>query len=201
MIGHPTDAQFLEMVRSNTIKNCPIKPAHIANALAIFGPSTAGAHGKTVRRKPEQVEAEPGRIPDNCNCLHKFVILTADVMFVNGIAILITLSRKLRLATIEQLPTRMATQLSNSLTKIVRLYARTGFIICVIMMDQEFDKVEDTNEMVEINTTAAREHVSKIERYIRPTKECSRALVSDLPFSVPPPSGCHPSCLLCCPLA
>jgi hypothetical protein len=42
MIGHPTDAQFLEMVRSNTIINCPIEPAHIANALTIFGPSAAG---------------------------------------------------------------------------------------------------------------------------------------------------------------
>jgi hypothetical protein len=28
MTGHPTDAQFLEMVRNKTIKNCPIKPKH-----------------------------------------------------------------------------------------------------------------------------------------------------------------------------
>jgi hypothetical protein len=35
------------------------------------------------------------------------------------------------------------------------------------MMDQEFDKVEDTCEMVEINTNAAHKHVGKIERYIR----------------------------------
>ncbi len=53
MIGHPADAQTLEMVRSNTIKNCPIKPAHIANALTIFILSTAGVHGKTVCCKPE----------------------------------------------------------------------------------------------------------------------------------------------------
>jgi hypothetical protein len=184
MIGHPTDAQFLDMVRSNTIKNCPIKPTHIANALTIFGPSAAGVRRKTVRCKPEQVEAEPGCIPDDFHRLHKFVILTADVMFVNGIAFLITLSWKLRLATVEQLPTRTATQLSNSLTKIVRLYACTGFIIRIIIMDQEFDKVKDTNEMVEINTTAAREHIGKTGRYIRAAKERSRALVSDLPFTV-----------------
>ena len=51
------------------------------------------------------------------------------------------------------------------------------------MMDQEFDKFKDTCKMVEINTTAARKHVSKIERYIRLIKERSRALVSDLPFT------------------
>ena len=45
------------------------------------------------------------------------------------------------------------------------------------MMDQEFDKVEDACEMVEINTTAAREHVCKIEHYIRLIKERSRAII------------------------
>ena len=49
------------------------------------------------------------------------------------------------------------------------------------MMDQIFDKIEDANKMVEINTTAAREHVGESERYIRLIKEHSRALVSDLP--------------------
>jgi hypothetical protein len=107
-------------------------------------------------------------------------------MFVNGIAFLTTLSQKLRLSTVEQLPSQTATQLSNSLTKIVRLYVCTGFIVRVIMMDQEFDKVEDACEMVEINTTAAREHVGEIEHFIRTIKECSRALVSDLPYTTLP---------------
>ncbi len=182
MTGHPTDAHFLEMVRNKTIKNCPIKPKHITNACSIFSPSIAGVRGKTVRRKPEQAETEPGRIPDDVHRLQQFVVITADVMFVNGIAFLTTLSQKLQLSTVKQLPLRTATQL-NSLTKIVRLYARTGFIVHVIMMDQEFDKVKDTCDMVEINTTVAREHVSKIERFIRTIKERSRALVSDLPYT------------------
>jgi hypothetical protein len=43
---------------------------------------------KTIPCKPEQVEAEPGRIPDNFHQLHQFVVLTAGV---NGIAFLTTL--------------------------------------------------------------------------------------------------------------
>jgi hypothetical protein len=77
-------------------------------------------------------------------------------------------------------------QLSNSSTKIVKLYARTGFIVRIIMMDQEFNKVKDACKMVEINTTAAREHIGKIERFIYMIKECSRALVSDLPYMTLP---------------
>jgi hypothetical protein len=50
------------------------------------------------------------------------------------------------------------------------------------MMDQESNKIEDKTDMVEINTTAARKQVGKIECYIRTIKEQRRALVSDLPF-------------------
>jgi hypothetical protein len=94
MTGHPSDAQFNEMVKSKTIKNRPIKPKHIANAHAIFGSSITEVHGKTIHCKPERVEAEPWRIPDDLHQLHQFVVLTADVMFVNGIAFLTTLSQK-----------------------------------------------------------------------------------------------------------
>ena len=81
---------------------------------------------------------------------------------------------------------RTATQLSNSLIKIVKLYACTGFIVRVIMMDQEFDKVEEACDMVEINTTAARKHVGEIERFICTIKEHSHALMSDLPYNILP---------------
>ncbi len=53
-------------------------------------------------------------------------------------------------------------------------------------MDQEFDKVKEACHMVEINTTAAREHLGEIERFIRTIKERSCALVSDLPYNILP---------------
>ena len=131
MTGHPTNAQFHNMVKNKYIENVPVKPAHIniTNAHIIFGPSIAGVRGRTICCKPERVEAEPGRIPDDFHRLQKFVVLTADMMFVNRIAFLATLSRKIQLGTVEQLPSQTATQLIKSITKIVRLYTRTGFCI------------------------------------------------------------------------
>ncbi len=54
------------------------------------------------------------------------------------------------------------------------------------MINQEFDKVEDANEIVEINTTTASKHVGKIKQYICAAKERSHALLLDLPFTVLP---------------
>jgi hypothetical protein len=90
------------------------------------------------------------------------------------------------MATIKHIPSRMSAQLSNSIMKIVKLYARTGLIVQLVMMDQEFDKVENIVNMVKINTTAARKYVGDIERNIRVIKERSRAIVSNLPYKILP---------------
>eukprot|EP00956_Cyclotella_meneghiniana_P002565 scaffold3022_cov42-Cyclotella_meneghiniana.AAC.1 len=50
------------------------------------------------------------------------------------------------------------------------------------LMDMEFKKLEDGTTEVMINTTAAREHVTDIERYIRSIKDRCRSVLSELPY-------------------
>ena len=82
-----------------------------------------------------------------------------------------TLSRDIRLFTCEHVHTCTAKQLSKALNEIVQLYSRGGFIIRVILMDMEFEKIKDDMGLVDVNTTAAREHVDEIEQGIRLLKE------------------------------
>ena len=93
-----------------------------------------------------------------------------------------THSRKIKFTTVEFLPRRTARQLANSLKKVLYLYARGGFIVRLCLMDREFEPVKDLVPIVEINTTAAREHVGLIERRIRVVKEKTRASSSQFPF-------------------
>ena len=86
----------------------------------------------------------------------------------------------------EHIPSRTAKQLGNLLTKIVYLYSRGDFVVNVVLMDQEFDKIVDEVTNLDINTTAAREHVREIERVIRTVKERSCAVVSYKPYVVLP---------------
>jgi len=55
-------------------------------------------------------------------------------------------------------------------------------------MDQEFDKVKDKMPSLEVNTTAAREHVGEIERGIRLVKERCRGVRAIMPFQQIPKS-------------
>ena len=68
----------------------------------------------------------------------------------------------------------------------MNLYARAGFTVDVVLMDQEFDKIVDEILLAEVNTTAAREHVAEIERAIRVIKERCRGILSTLPFKYLP---------------
>ena len=77
-------------------------------------------------------------------------------MFVNGLPFLVTFSRNIRLTTIEYLPSRTAYQLTENISKVVKLYARVGFTIRTTLMDMDFEKLVDRIDNIEVNTTAAK---------------------------------------------
>ena len=168
------------MVSSPYFKNCLVTVDDVTNARAIFGPDLPDLAGRSTRQKPKRVLPEYMGVPRAIYECYKYVTLTADVMFVNGIAFLVSISRGIRFYTCEHVPNRKAKQLAHSLRRIVNLYARGGYRVRTIMMDMEFEKVKDQEgmELVDVNTTAARENVGEIERGIRYLKERRRCRVS-----------------------
>eukprot|EP00804_Cyclotella_cryptica_P011815 CCRYP_021222-RA/>CCRYP_021222-RA protein AED:0.36 eAED:-0.92 QI:0/-1/0/1/-1/1/1/0/432 len=183
MMAHPSDSAMKHMVsQTNAVKNCPVTVTDITNARAIFGPDRAGVRGKTVRQRPAVVRPEYVGIPAALFERIKNVTLTADVMFVNGLPFCVTLSRDIKLITIEFLPSRTVPMLCATLKKTVAIYKQGGFTVRTCLMDMEFEKmIHDMDEVV-INTTAAREHVGDIERCIRTIKEQARSVTSELPY-------------------
>ena len=81
--------------------------------------------------------------------------------------------------TVEHTPSRKASALADSLKKIIKIYGRGGFMVNLILMDQEFDKIVDRMDMAIVNTTAAREHVTDAERGIRTIKDSGRCTVAE----------------------
>ena len=187
MVGHPTDRDFLEMVRANYIMNCPVTESAVQNANLIFGPDLAGVRRRTVHRPPEAVPTDFVHIPWIFLDRHQVVVLTADVMFVNGVPILVSLARGLNLLTCEFLPVQTVKSLASCIDQIKHLYRHGGFTVGTILMDNKFEKVRPLVLNLHINTTAAKEHVPEIERRIRLVKERGRGyLLNTLPFKKMP---------------
>jgi hypothetical protein len=183
MLGNRSKIYFQGLVSSNLIPNCPIARANISNAHKIFGPDLASIHGKTVQWMPAPVVADYVAIPWQLVDANKAVTLVADVFFMDGIAFLITVSRRIKFVTTEHQPVRMVTSLSKHLQQVLLVYGRAGFRVGSISMDGEFEKMKGLMPMVECNTTAAKEHISKAEHSIRMVKEWTGGIVIKLPLT------------------
>ena len=80
----------------------------------------------------------------------------------------------------ENIPSRTAKQLANYLIKVVKLYAKGGFVVRNVLMDGEFDRVKPEISLIELNISVEREHVTEIDWYHCTLKERSRCVLSDM---------------------
>ena len=173
--GDLPDARFKKilMLGERDLTNCLVTAKDIDNACALYGPNISRLKG-AVTRQPVQHTKTMGerlKIPGEFYWLHKFVTLTVDMMFVCRLPFLVTYSKRIRLTTAEFVPCCTAWKLDKFLMKVVKMYARGGSVVNLALMDMEFVKVVDLVGLLEINTTAAREHVAEIEQRIRVVKE------------------------------
>jgi hypothetical protein len=187
-IGYPSPSDFKNMVRSNMIKNCSVTSTDIDNAHTLFDDDIATPRGKTVRNTQDPVMADYVEIPKEILDLNKEVTMAADMMFVNELPFVTTISRKINFATIEYMINRSEPNLIKYLSKIISLYKARGFAPSTAIMDREFEClcIDLLSHGVNLNTTAASEHVPDIERQIRLIKERARVIRSTLSFKIIP---------------
>jgi hypothetical protein len=117
LVGYPSPKDFKHMVSSNMIKNCPVISTDVANANTIFGPDLATLKGKTVRITPPPVATDYVQISKEIISLNRNVTLAIDIVFVNGLPFLVSISQKIKFTTVEYLIGRKQHHLVNSIRK------------------------------------------------------------------------------------
>jgi hypothetical protein len=140
MMGNPSEKDYKGMVSNNLIAICPITSRDVSTAWTIFGPDLASIRGKTVRRAPEPVITDYVAVPRTLIEANKVIMLAADVFFVDRTAFLLTVARRIKFVTVEHVPVRTTTSLSNHLKCVLEVYGRAGFVVRTILMDGEFEK-------------------------------------------------------------
>ena len=154
MVANLPDERFKEIVSGSSLNNFPVEFKDVSNSYAIFGANSNSFRGASTRHKPKRVKEEYIKVLKGFHHLHKTNVLTADVVFVNGIPFIVIFLRNIVLIICECVPTRTAGQLAKYLMKIVKLYSRCGFVTRLVLMDMQFEKVKDKVGLLESNTTA-----------------------------------------------
>ena len=188
--GHPNPDDLAKMVQTNQIKNCPVTKADFKVARHVYGHDISTLKGKNTRRKPIPVVQEVVDIPKELSA-HRDVTLALDIVKVNNIPFLTTISLNLQYRTCQRIIPKKTKEASfyNAIDRVLRLYNKGGYRVTEIRCDTEFKTLlaplEDENS-VTLNLAAAEEHVPEIERSNRVIKERVRACYHRLPYKQMP---------------
>jgi hypothetical protein len=178
MIGRPSTAAYLKIVKQNLLPNCPITAKDVMAAEQIFGPDIGSLKGKTVWCAANHVEISTVDIPSRLIRQYRDIVLTADIMFVNKIPFLVTISCHIKFGTAEVLENQQLKTIMGAIKRVKSLYTKRGFILCTILMDGQFEGLRGDLATLgtDLNTISNDEHVPEVERYIRTLKECTRCI-------------------------
>ena len=98
----PGYRKFFKALTRNHIHNFPITIDDVKRALHIYGPDPAHLKGKTTRKKPAAIPiTDLIPLPKDVVATQKFVNLSMDYFFVQGIPILHTISRNFHFLSVE----------------------------------------------------------------------------------------------------
>jgi hypothetical protein len=122
MIGNPSKGNYKGMVSRNMIKNCPITPADITNTRDMFGQDLHSVQGKTIRRTPAPAVADYVTVPCLLLEQNKRITMAADVLFVDRMAFLLTLSRNIKFMMAEHVLVQTARVLDKHMEHVLQVY-------------------------------------------------------------------------------
>ena len=151
----------------------------------IYGPSIPHLKGNTVRRKIQHLE--PVRItsvPKTILDKYKEIKICCDLMHINGIVFLNTISRHIMFAIGSMTKNRKIENMANGITQVHKLYLQCGFKTTHMHTDCEFEPLrKEMNALgINLNFASKKEHVPEIERFVRTVKERVRSARATMLF-------------------
>ena len=175
-----------KIVESQLIANLSIVRADITTAECIFGPNLGALKGKMPKHQSVPVDGKIDGVPPSILEHFQKVVLAIDLMFVNIVPFLITVSCGLHFGTVESLPNHQIPTVTAALTHVVQTYCCHGFWIATTLADPEFEPFQTSFGDISFNFCAQNEHIPEIECYIHMVKDCTQSGYNLLPFECIP---------------
>ena len=128
------------------------------------------------KEKPQDKNATHlrGNLPRPKTILERYksVALAGDIMFINSIYFISTISRHVNFMTAEHIANAEASMLQESIRQVKQVYMKCGFNITNILMDGKFNCIRGNLAELKINLNICwnDEHIGEIEQIIRTIK-------------------------------
>ena len=186
-IGHPSINEFIRIVESNLLNECGTSRKDILIAEDMFGTSGSILKGKTTTPSTTHLREEIIPIPDFVIDNYKEVTLCVDILYVNSIPFVTSVSRHIYFTTAEAIQNAQAKTLINCVNRILSIYHKRGLRVTTMIADNQFDCLEGTlaalTPPVSYLPLSKGEHEKFVERNIRFIKERCRCAYAEIPYN------------------
>ena len=165
MVGRPLDKDLIKILKASSLPNCPVTPRDVLITNKLFGPNISALKDKTTQCGPPIVDSP---VPVDITSILKYygeVTLCMDLMYVNKVPLLVTLSRNVKFGTVEAVADWKEATLLKCVGAVVTLYRKAGFKVTTALMDGEFMPFRGglAELGLTLNETSRDEHVGDIE--------------------------------------
>jgi hypothetical protein len=184
-LAYPSPKSLVDILNTGSVINAPVSSKDVARATKIFGPDLASLRGKSHRRNTPAVKFDylPRQVTSD-------LVMNADIMFVDTLAFLISVTTPLGLTMVNALGrtrgSRSAPSVKKALFNQIANYKSRDFMVKTLRTDKEGSIASMTEDLmkegINVNPEGSGSHVPVIERKIQEVKERARAIVNILPW-------------------
>jgi hypothetical protein len=182
-LGYPSLQDAINLVRDGNVRNVPYSVEDVRRFFDIYGAQIPALRGKTTKRhaRPTTME-DPGAKMQ----LTKQVMV-ADVMHICGVKFLVSVSSPLEILLVKHLSSLLKDSFGAGVQAHINMLHSRGFEPACILVDpfKSLMALQGAFPGVEIDPCGAGDHLGKIDIRIRRIKELIRAVIADLPYSLP----------------
>ena len=185
-LGRPSLEDFKKVIKANMIQYNLVTLEDIHVAEAIFGPDVGALKGRSTYHKSPPIVKDYIEIPKVLLQEHQRVALCMDILTVNSLTFLTTVSKKLLYRTAQHITSKQLSGFIDRLKEVVLIYNTGGFIVETIDCDNAFkssrSQITEELHLKDMNFCLPDHHEPYSERNNRVIKERVRSLFHGLPY-------------------
>ena len=177
----------------NAIQDNPITESDIKQMECLYGPDIPTIKGKTTRGCPHKLVSDMVLIPHELCDTQCNVCLYIDIMYVNGMPFLTTISKNIKYRTAMWVADCMAPTITSLVESVLKLYNRAGFQVTEVCTNCKFKPVlhvlQDSGWSFMTNLANAQELFLKLSTIIASSRSVFMPLI--MGFLKKCPTNCY----------
>ena len=125
-VGYPSPRESQKLISKNMILNCPMTAEDVIRADKIYGWDIHSLKGKTPRTQPTQLVTDDVEISPSVLEKNKHATLSIEIMYVNRIPFVTTISRNIKSTTVKAIQNITKSQLVQWIKNMFPIYTQRG---------------------------------------------------------------------------